>query len=428
VARWLKLRPVKNSFSAVLLLALALPHRVPTDPRAATPSPSLEAPRVFLLDAQYLRAVRNRIRQDDRSLAPALEKLERDAKEASRAAAFSVVRKDATPPSGDKHDYMSQAPYFWRNPETTNGLPYVRRDGERNPELQKFPDHRVMDEMVNAVETLALAYYFKGDEAFATKAAALLRTWFLDPATRMNPHLKYAQAIPGVNDGRGIGLIETRGLTRVVDAIGLLAASKSWTDGDQRGLQEWFANFLQWMRASEHGHDEAAARNNHGTYYDVQVASFALFVDRKNLASDIVQAAPQKRIAKQIEPDGRQPLELARTKAWSYSIGNLDGLMLLARLAENVGVDLWNFETPDGRSIRKALDFLLPFAAGDQKWPYQQLGGFSPQTLAPVVRRAALKYPDVQYRLWLATIPEEDPANRSHLLRPQIKKQSPGKN
>ncbi len=229
---------------------------------------------------------------------------------------------------------MSQAPYFWPDPKSPNGLPYIRRDGERNPEINKLPDHRVMDDMVAAVHTLALAYYLKGEEAHAAKAAALLRAWFLDAATRMNPHLEYAQAIPGVNTGRGIGLIETRGLTRVVDAVGLLAGSKAWTREDQRGLEEWFAKFLKWMRESRHGREEAAAKNNHGTYYDIQTASFALFIGEKKLAKDILRAAREKRVAAQVEPDGSQPLELARTRAWSYSVGNLDGLLVLAALGE----------------------------------------------------------------------------------------------
>jgi len=383
-------------------------------------SGSQDLPRVFLLDVKYLQAARRRIRDGDKSLAPALAGLDRDAQRALNAGPFSVVHKQATPPSGDKHDYMSQAPYFWPNPDTTNGLPYIRRDGERNPEINRFPDHRVMDEMVEAVETLALSYYLDGNNAYASKAAELLRAWFLDPATRMNPHLQYAQAIPGINTGRGIGLIETRGLTRVVDAIGLLTGSKALTEADQRGLQEWFDKFLRWMRESQNGRDEAAAKNNHGTYYDVQAASFALFVDRQDLAREVLQMAKQKRIAVQIEPDGRQPLELARTKAWSYSIGNLQGLMLLARLGENVGVDLWQFETADGRSIRRAFDYLAPFAAGEEKWPYRQLGGFSPRALAPVVRRLAGKFPNDRYRALLLKFQEEDPASRTHLLRPGV--------
>src|SRR4051812_3538665 len=152
------------------------------------------------------------------------------------------------------------------------------------------------------------------------------------------------------------------------------------------------------MRSSKHGHEEAAAKNNHGTYYDIQVASFALFLGKNDLARAVVQEAKTKRIAVQIEPDGRQPLELVRTKAWSYSIGNLSGLMSLARLGEQLDVDLWNYATTDGRGIRAALDFLIPFGVGTSKWPYKQIGGFSREAIYPLVRRAAAKYPDGPYR------------------------------
>jgi hypothetical protein len=336
--------------------------------------------------------------------APALSKLERDAQKALSAGPFSVTSKSVTPPSGDKHDYMSQAPYFWPDPKSPNGLPYIRRDGERNPEIDKIDNHRVMDQMEAAVETLSLAYHLKGDEAYAAKATQLLRVFFLDPETRMNPNLQYAQGIPGVNTGRGIGLIETRGLTRVVDAIGLLARSKQWTTADQRGMEEWFAKFLQWMLESKNGRDEAAAKNNHGTFYDVQVVSFALFLGKRDFAKSVLETAMTKRIAVQVEPDGRQPLELARTKAWSYSVGNLDGLMALAELGARVGVDLWHYETRDGRSIRRALDFLAPFAFGEKKWMYQQLGDWPPQMLFPLIRRAAGHFKDAKFAAMLAKV------------------------
>jgi len=373
------------------------------------------SPRVFLLDARRLQATKERIRNGDKNAAQAMSKLELEAKKAINGGPFSVVSKMATPPSGDKHDYMSQAPYFWPNPDTPDHLPYIRRDGERNPEINKISDHQNMDRMVSAVDTLALAYFFSGNEAFAAKAAELARAWFVEPATRMNPNLEFAQFIPGVNTGRGIGLIETRGLTRVVDAVGLLAGSKAWAESDQRNLERWFSQFLQWMLESKHGRDEAAAKNNHGTYYDLQISSFALFVGKKDLAVRTLEAARAKRIATQIEPDGRQPLELVRTKGWSYSVGNLDGLTLLATLGERVGVDLWNYRTSDGRGIRRALDYLVPFAFDEKRWPDQQIGEWQPQLLFPLIRRSAGRYLDRQYQALSKKVPQVDASDRSNL-------------
>ena len=410
----------RTSRTVTLVLSLILSGSpVPATNEASGQADTINAPpRVFLLDATQLRLMRQRIHDGDKTIAGAWAKLERDAQEALSEGPFSVVNKERTPPSGDKHDYMSQAPYFWPDPKSPSGLPYIRRDGERNPEINKITDHRSLDQVESSVDTLALAYYFKGDERYAAKAAQLLRAFFLDPPTRMNPNLQYAQFIPGVNTGRGIGLIETRGLTRVVDAVGLLAGSTSLTAIDERGLHEWFGRFLQWMLESKNGRDEAAAKNNHGTYYDVQVVSYALFVGRKELAVRVLQDARQKRIALQIESDGRQPLELARTKAWSYSNGNLDGLMLLARLGEHCGVDLWNYQTTDGRSIRKALEFLIPIALGERKWAYQELGGLQPQMLFPLMRRGANVYHDKQYQALMAKIADVSSTDRSRLIYP----------
>lgn len=384
---------------------------------AATPSTNAASPRVFLLDARQLEQSKARLRAGDTNYAPALAELQRNAGALLQAKVPSVMDKPQTPPSGDKHDYMSQAPYFWPNPNTSNGLPYIRRDGERNPEINRIPDHGNILRMPENVETLALAFYFTGDEVYATKAVEFIRVWFLKADTRMNPHLQFAQAVPGVNSGRGIGLIESRELTRVVDAAGLLAGSKSWTSADEHGLEEWFRNFLRWMRESEHGRDEAAGRNNHGTYYDIQAASFALFLDQRELATQILEGAKQKRIAVQIEPDGRQPLELARTRAWSYSVANLSGLMQLAQLGENVEVDLWHFETADGRGIRKALDYLAPFSIGEMKWAHQQLGGFSGSALHPLIRIAAEKFSEPKYRTQAAKLPPLPRDSRLHLTR-----------
>lgn len=393
----------------LLLVALAVGQSI-----YAQQAPS-SAPRVFQMDKQRLQQTRSKIKSGEKSYEAALVAIESDAKKALAAGPFSITAKSAVPPSGDKHDYMSQAPYFWPDPKSPNGLPYIRRDGERNPEINRFPDHRTLDQVENAVETLALAYYFKRDERYAEKAVALLRGFFLDPATRMNPNLQYAQAIPGINTGRGIGLIETRGLIRVVDAIGLLDDSRAFTGADEKGLKDWFGKFLTWMQESKNGREESAAKNNHGTYYDVQTASFALFLGKQELAKQIIETAKTKRIAIQIEPDGRQPLELARTRAWSYSVGNLSGLIQLATLGDIVGVDLWNYQTADGRSIRRALEYLYPFSVGE-RWKYQQLGEWQPESLFPLLRRAAVKYRDAKFRAMMSKVPLGDASGKENLI------------
>jgi Alginate lyase len=378
-------------------------------------------PAVFLLDAKQLEKSRNAIKNGDKLIAPAWSKLEREAQTALKSGPITVMNKGAVPPSGEKHDYMSQAPYFWPDPKQPNGVPYIRRDGERNPEINKITDHQTIDDLENAVETLALAYYFKGDEAYATRAVQLLRSFYLDSATRMNPNLEYAQFIPGVNTGRGIGLIETRGFTRVLDAIGLLKGSKSLTAADESGLKDWFGKFLQWMLESKNGREESAAKNNHGTFYDVQVVSYALFVGRRDLAKEVLETAKLKRIATQVEPDGRQPLELARTKGWSYSNMNLDGLTHLAVLGERAGIDLWNFQTRDGRGIRKALDFLAPVALVEKKWDYQEIeGGVKPEMLFPLMRRAGNVYTDKTYRAMMSMLPAVASTDRNRLLHPDM--------
>jgi hypothetical protein len=175
-------------------------------------------PHVFIIDPVALNITKQRTRQNDRSLKPALAKLTREADRALISAPLSVVRKEIAPPSGDRHDYMSLAPYWWPNPNTHDGLPYVRRDGKINPERYSIADRKNLENTVASVKTLALAYYFTANEEYAKYAATRLQVWFLDPLTRMNPNLKYAQGIPGRSDGRAAGIIETHNLPELIDA------------------------------------------------------------------------------------------------------------------------------------------------------------------------------------------------------------------
>ena len=379
-----------------------------------------ESRRVFLLQPNDLAETKKRIQSEQSSLLPAFNKLKSDADRALDAGTFSVTTKKLVPPSGDKHDYMSIAPYWWPNPNSPNGLPYVRRDGEVNPERDKTSDRNMLDSLVQNVKTLSLGYFFTGRENYAAQAAKLLRVGFLDEVTKMNPNLRYAQAIPGRNQGRGAGIIETHNLPELLDAVGLLGGSRNWSLDDQKALQKWVDAYLAWLLESPEGRAESKAQNNHGSWYDVQVASFALFVDKKDVAKKILREFPIKRIAGQIDPDGRQPYELQRTQAWSYSLFNLEALFDAASLADKLDLDVWNFETPDKRSIRKALDWLIPFATGDKKWSYREISARQPEKLAPFLRRAALHYRAPAYEKAITQLPHVAPDQRCQLLYPKF--------
>ena len=372
-------------------------------------------PRVFALDAAKLSQSKARLANKDAALAPALARLRREADKALTEGPFTVTAKTRVPPSGDKHDYLTLAPYWWPDPTKPDGLPYIRRDGETNPESKRDTDNPALNAMASAVETLALAYYFTGEAKYAERAALLLRVWFIEKATRMNPNYEYAQAVLGRNDGRGAGLIDARRLIQVVDAAGLLAGSKAWTPTDQQALQDWFRAFVKWMQSSANGKEEAAARNNHGTWYAADLAAFALFIGDEALARTTVEGV-KARIGWQVEPDGRQPLEIARTRGVSYSLFNLQALLMVAAIGEKVGVDLWNYQTKDGRGVRRALEFLAPFAFGEKEWPHQQIIKWSPEEYFGLLRQTAGKVQDPQFNALAAKAPAANPAERFVLL------------
>ena len=348
-----------------------------------------------------------------------------DADWAMHVGPYSVMDKQDVPPSGSKHDYVSLAPYWWPNPDTKNGLPFVRRDGQVNPIRYKVPDDREFNETRNAVHALALGYYLIDDVGYAKRAMLLLRKWFLNPATRMNPNMNYAQAVPGVNTGRGIGLIDVREMPRLLDAVTLLSGSPALTAKDKQGLRNWFAEYLKWLTASKNGKDEADAKNNHGSWYDQQLVGIALFVGEKDLARQTAETAKTKRIALQIKRDGSQPLELARTKSFSYSVFNLEALMWLAVEAQQVDVDLWSYRAPDGGSIRGALDYLVPFATKKKEWKHEAIDGVDASLLAEPLLLAASHYKDAEY-LKLAEQVEKNPDMQSRLLRAEAEQRLRG--
>ncbi len=384
---------------------------------ATAPKPVFLGARKDALDTVALR-----LESGDPEATQALAELVEQADEALQNEPTSVTQKNRPAASGDLHDYYSQAPYLWPDPKQPDGLPYVPRDGVVNPESRQdaLSDQGRLSRFGNDVATLSLAYRLTGNEAYARHAARLLRTWFLDPNTAMNPNFEYAQAVPGRNVGRGIGLIEAGGLVEAIDASALLADSPAWTAADADALRSWANAFLDWMLTSGHGKEEAAMRQNHGTIYDVRVVILAMHTGRAALARNVLEAAKTKRIALQVESDGSQPMELRRTKSYNYSTLNLGGLVTLAGLAEHLQIDLWNYQTPDGRSLRKAVDFIANYLSdGAEPWPYEQIVPIDRGRATSIFRRAAVAYDEPAYER-MAQANASSRSARIELLHPPI--------
>ncbi|MFY0254751.1 alginate lyase family protein [Chitinophaga sp. 30R24] len=359
------------------------------------------APPTYLLKSAVLAQSKAAINRHDTAKERALSELVAIANRTLEHGLYAVTYKSKTPPSGDKHNYMSVAPYWWPDSTKANGLPYIRRDGVTNPERYAVKDDEYYNSLCRDVNILGLAWYFTGNVRYANKAAGLLRTWFLDTVTYMAPHLNYGQAIPGITEGRGIGIIDTHMVTALIDGVQLLKNSPSLSAADYKGIQDWYRQFLNWMRNSPIGKEEAEEKNNHGTWYDVQAVAIALFTEQPALAKEILTTQTNQRINSQLETDGQQPHELARTLSWNYSCFNLEAFFELAMLGENVSVDLWHYVSLDKKSLRNAFAWMLPFAAGNSTWQYQQIKDMHTNGYESLAMAAEKYYPDLGFSaLW----------------------------
>ncbi|MBA3671344.1 MAG: alginate lyase family protein, partial [Gemmatimonadaceae bacterium] len=354
-----------------------------------------------------LAAARRRLIAGEPSLQPAFHALIDSARAALDAPSVSVVQKRRVPPSGNRHDYMSLAPYWWPDSTKPNGLPFVRRDGVVNPESRVDHDGWRMYTMASRVEALALAHYLTDDARYATAAGRHLRAWFVDSATRMNPNLEYGQAVPGVTVGRGIGIIDTRHLPPLLDAIRLLDGTGALSLADRRTITAWCSDYLKWLRESTNGREERAAANNHGVFYDAQVASLALFVGDTATARRTIGESTRARLAAQIEATGRQPHELERTRPLHYSVFNLDAFTMLAEMGRHVNVDLWGYTAPSGGSLATALRFVAPFADASVRFPMPEVGDEDPGAFVAPLRRASIALGDPVFDAAIRHLPRQ---------------------
>jgi hypothetical protein len=355
--------------------------------------------RTFLLSLDDLNAAKQAWQAGNQSLIPAMDDLLKEANRALNRGPYSVIRKDKVPPSGDKHDYMDLDPFYSPNPDTPDGLPWVRSGRFNSGNLI---DDKELEKLSRDVQALTLAYFFTDDEGYAKHAAFLLRHWFIDPATAMNPNANHGRIKPGISDtGFPVERMTLTGRSKFVQLIemaGILERSPAWSTANKRALQQWSSDFLQWMETSKPGIKERQFKNNHGTTYDLLAALLSSYVEDNARTRGHVRRF-RDRIAVQIAPDGSQPEEMRRTNNYRYHFFNLKGALYIATLADRVGVDVRYHETADGRSLSKALEFLMPYASSEEDWPFYPKGvqPIKKAMIFGVYRRAASGYGDPAY-------------------------------
>lgn len=326
---------------------------------------------------------------EDTALTELINKLITDAEEALKRGPYSVIDKTTLPPSGNKNDYWHPAPYWWPNPKKKDGLPYIRRDGQRvpgtrmyEPESDKY-DRTRLQRVFDDTTILALAWKFTGEMKYAEHGAKILERFFINPETAMTPHLKYGQVRMGHNNNMGAstGIIEMKDMYYYLDAIRLLNISGAIKENNLQIFKEWLSTYLEWLLESPQGKKERKEKNNHGTYYDLQVASIASFIGEKSVLYETLLRA-QSRISQQFAKDGSQPEELTRTITAHYCCFNFQGWLNIIEIASRWGVDLWTYESSDGVSLRKGAQWLLSHMG--KNWPYKQIEEFDTERFLPI--------------------------------------------
>lgn len=309
---------------------------------------------------------------------------------------ITIVDKPQKSPTGDAHDYVSYARYYWPDPAKPDGLPFIRKDGHSNYDQVNLGDEPHLFRFAGSVESLAFGWVVLHREDCARRAGEWLRAWFITPATRMKPALDFAQIRLGHDNNRGAasGVLDARCLTQVTDALRLLHGSPALSAEEEAAVRSWFADYARWLATGRSAVGEHAAGNNHGSWYLVQAIAINRYLGNDEIARKLCEE-DRARIAKQIKPDGAQPLELARADGLGYSVFNLEAQFKVAHLAEAMGIDLWHYAATDGASLKAGFAYLLPYNGGRKKWPGSQYRKISVNFLDPLIPDAQRAWPEL---------------------------------
>jgi hypothetical protein len=340
----------------------------------STLSSTETARELIFYNETHIQLVRKRIKAKDPYFSMNYEEVLKAGIAALEYELDPVTNKTQVPPSNDMHDYLTYAPYRWPDPSKPDGLPWIARDGIINPVSRGADtDFTRKSAFFDAIEKLAWTYYFSEDNRFAEKAIELIKGWYLDPETRVNPNMNFAQGVPGIADGRQAGVHEWKPQAEVITAMQMFEADGILPADIKSGMVDWLNEYLIWLTTDTMAISAGHTRQNHANYYNHQVVGLMIYLGRNQEAKAIVEDAKQSRIADQINPDGTQPREMGRTRSVHYTAGNLWLMTELILLGRKLDVDLWDHETEDGRSIKKAYEYLVPYMLGDKEWTRKEI-------------------------------------------------------
>jgi hypothetical protein len=297
---------------------------------------------------------------------PTIEKAERYLDEEPETVVWAYCGRSA----GGRHDFYSEGDYWWPDPDNPGG-PYIRRDGLSNPEV--FSEHRhALVRLSEITATLTSAWLLTGNRIYADKAIEHLDAWFVDPETMMNPHMLYAQAISGRVTGRGIGLIDAYHLVEVAQSAMVLSERNMIPVDKEEEIKDWFSRFLTWMTTHEYGIEEMKTSNNHAVCWLATAGIMARLTGNREITDLCIERFKNIVLPDQMGGDGSFPRELERTKPYGYALFNIDAFANVAQILSSSGENLWEFETPDGRSLKLGMEFIFPYIENKSSWPHQK--------------------------------------------------------
>ena len=308
-----------------------------------------------------------------------VRRLRADAERRMKEGPWSVTNERPQGIAMDVHDFYSEAPYWWPQ-DGDPKAPYVRRDGQINPN-RFVANKNALVSMADAVFTLGTAAYLLDDPHSAQRAARDINAWFINPRTRMNPHMDFSQAIRNFNPGRGAGIVDGRYFIRAIQGMEFLAQTGNWDAKDQAAVKRWFQDYLHWLTTSDNANSEKRSGNNHASWWTAQVAAIAGFVEDDAQQKAAFNYYREHVFPRQIKSDGSAPREEARTRGLWYSAFNLEALATTSRIAQIKSVDLWSVRAKGGATIATVIDYLQPYLSDPKKWAKDQISEFSNEGL-----------------------------------------------